>query len=73
MIYPLLAIGLPGISELFVISAILSIFLILPFWFILRKAGFHPAISLLTVIPAVCIFILFFLAFAPWPNQKEKK
>jgi hypothetical protein len=41
---------------------------VIPFWFICRKAGFSPALSLLNLIP-FCIgtlVLVYFLAFAPW-------
>jgi hypothetical protein len=46
---------------------------LLPFWFIFKKAGFHPAISLLTAIPIVNILTLYYIAFSPWPALKDTK
>jgi branched-subunit amino acid transport protein AzlD len=48
---------------------------VLPYWFIFRKAGFAPALSLLMLIPFVNIAMLFFLAFAEWPilNKQQKQ
>ncbi len=44
---------------------------VIPFWFICRKAGFSPALSLLNLIP-FCIgtlVLVYFLAFAPWKTS----
>jgi len=73
MIRPLLALGLPGgidILFLLILAAFYGVFTVLPFWFIFRKAGFHPALSILTIIPIASVAVLFYLAFATWPNHK---
>jgi hypothetical protein len=71
MFHTLLALGIPGGPDIVFIGFI-YIIVVIPFWRILKKAGFHPAISLLTLFPPLGIVLLFFLAFAPWPNQKQK-
>jgi hypothetical protein len=43
-----------------------SIIVLIPFWFIFKKAGFSPFLSLLMLLPFVSIFVLYFLAFARW-------
>jgi hypothetical protein len=52
---------------------ILSFFfplLIIPYWQILKKAGFPPVLSLLIVIPLFNLFLLYYIAFAEWkPNR----
>lgn len=64
-----------GITELVLILVAVvvaaALLTVLPFWFIFRKAGFHPALSLLMVIPFVDIVLKFYLAFADWPAQKR--
>ena len=66
----LLALPFPAGPEI-VFIGVIAIFIVIPFWRILKKAGFHPAISLVTIIPPLGLFLLLFLAFAPWPNQKQ--
>jgi hypothetical protein len=44
---------------------------VVPYWFIFRKAGFHPALSLLMIIPFAGVIMRFFLAFADWPSLKK--
>ena len=45
---------------------------IVPFWFIFSKAGFSKWLSLLMVIPIVNVILLYFLAFAKWPNRPKQ-
>jgi hypothetical protein len=39
---------------------------ILPMWFICKKAGFSPWLSLLIVVPLGSLILLYVLAFAQW-------
>jgi ABC-type transport system involved in cytochrome c biogenesis permease subunit len=39
---------------------------ILPCWFICKKAGFSPWLSLLNLIPFGSLILLYILAFAEW-------
>jgi asparagine N-glycosylation enzyme membrane subunit Stt3 len=41
---------------------------LIPFWFICKKAGFSPLLSLLNLIPFFLgtLPLVYFLAFAPW-------
>jgi len=39
---------------------------ILPFWFICKKAGFSPWLSLLNIVPFGNIVLIYVLAFANW-------
>ena len=49
----------------FIIAICLAI-VIVPFWFILKKAGFSPWLSLLYIVPFGNLFLYYFLAFADW-------
>jgi hypothetical protein len=40
--------------------------LIVPFWFICKKAGFSPWLSLLNIVPLGNLVLLYVLAFAEW-------
>lgn len=40
--------------------------LIVPFWFICKKAGFSPWLSLLNIIPLGNLVLIYVLAFAEW-------
>jgi hypothetical protein len=41
--------------------------IIVPFWFILKKAGFTPWLSFLNLVPSLgTLILLYLLAFAEW-------
>lgn len=40
--------------------------IILPFWFICKKAGFSPWLSLLNIVPFGTLILVYVLAFAEW-------
>jgi len=62
--------GLPELMIL-VILALLSLLTVLPLWFICKKAGFSPTISLLGLFPIVGTILMFYLAFADWPVLRQ--
>jgi len=39
---------------------------VIPLWFIWKKAGFSPWLSLLSVVPLVNLIMLYVLAFSEW-------
>lgn len=39
---------------------------IVPFWFICKKAGFSPWLALLNIVPAGNLILIYVLAFAEW-------
>ena len=66
--------GSVGVVELIIILmlALFSVVItLIPFWMIFKKAGFHPAMSLLMLVPLVNCVMIFVLAFAPWPALQE--
>ena len=45
--------------------------IIVPTWFICKKAGFSPWLSFLCLVPSLGLLILLYvLAFAEWPSQR---
>jgi hypothetical protein len=50
---------------LFVIVIAIAV-IIIPFWFILKKAGFSPWLSLINIVPFGTLILLYVLAFAEW-------
>jgi hypothetical protein len=40
--------------------------IIIPFWFICKKAGFSPWLALLNLVPLGNLILLYVLAFAEW-------
>ena len=47
-------------------GALISIVVLIPYWFIFKKAGFSPFLALLMFIPLINLVMLYFLAFARW-------
>lgn len=49
-----------------VVGIFMSLLVVIPYWFIFKKAGFSPVLSLLMFVPLINIIMLYFLAFARW-------
>ena len=47
-------------------GAMISIVVLIPWFFIFKKAGFSPLLGLLMFVPLVNIIMMYFLAFARW-------
>jgi hypothetical protein len=52
---------------------LLSTILVTPFWMIFRKAGFHPAFSLLMMVPVANFTVLYVVAFSEWKSAPAQK
>ena len=50
----------------FVFSSIVFPLRVLPFWFICKKAGMSPWLTLLNIIPLGNLVLIYVLAFAEW-------
>ena len=59
---------LPLIGVFIVIGYVI---MIVPFWFICKKAGFSPWLSLLNLIPLGSLILLYVLAFAEWKVARQ--
>ncbi|HUB30897.1 MAG TPA: hypothetical protein VL967_14415 [Terracidiphilus sp.] len=53
-----------AIMPIFILVALTIV--IVPCWFICKKAGFSPWLSLLNIVPAGNLILLYVLAFADW-------
>ena len=60
-----------SIWHLIIVLFWLAIFLV-PSWRIVKKAGFHGALSLLGLVPVVNIVLLWVFAFVKWPNERQR-
>lgn len=49
------------------------ILVLIPFWFICKKAGFTPWLSLLNFVPFGTLILLYVLAFAEWKPQPQQQ
>ncbi len=55
-----------------ILNLVLGLFVtVLPFWFLCKRTGHHPALSFLSIVPLANIIFLFYLAFSKWPVQQE--
>jgi hypothetical protein len=68
--HPLYGFG-PGHSLIYLMffgffGILFSIIVLIPYWFIFKKAGFSPFLALLMFLPLINIVMLYFLAFARW-------
>lgn len=45
---------------------LISILVLIPWWFIFKKAGFSPFLALLMFLPLINIVMMYFLAFSRW-------
>lgn len=59
-----IAMGVLAIMPIIVLVGMAIV--VLPFWFICKKAGFSPWLSLLNFVPAGGLILLYLLAFADW-------
>ncbi len=61
-------IGIHEIILLFIIATILGLAVgVIPFWFICKRAGLSPWLSLIMMIPLGAIVLPYILAFIEWP------
>ncbi len=56
----------------FIIAICLAV-VIIPFWFICKKAGFSPWLSLLNIIPLGNLILIYVLAFADWKGMPAQQ
>jgi len=55
-----------------IIFLVIIAIIIIPCWFICKKAGFSPWLSLVCLVPSLGLLILLYvLAFAEWPSQRQ--
>jgi hypothetical protein len=47
-------------------AVMVTLVVIIPYWFIFKKAGFSPFLALLMFVPFINVIMLYFLAFARW-------
>ena len=64
--------GLPELILILFLGVIIVIMGVLPFWFICRKAGLLPWLSLIMLIPMGALILPLMLAFMDWPVLKNR-
>jgi hypothetical protein len=50
-----------------------TIFFVVPFWRIHKRAGFKPELALFALVPGGVLILLLVIAFVDWPVLTEKK
>ncbi len=45
---------------------ILTVIMVIPYWFIFKKAGFSPWLAVLMFVPLANVIILYVIAFSEW-------
>lgn len=53
--------------------AIVALFYVFAFCRVFAKAGFNPMLGFLAFVPPLMFVLPFYLAFAPWPQDRELK
>lgn len=58
---------LPAFFAFFIIFFVVCLtIVVVPFWFICKKAGFSPWLSLVNIVPLGNLILIYVLAFAEW-------
>ncbi len=65
------SIGLAEIPVIVGACLVAIVFVVIPYWRIFKRAGLAAALSLLMLIPFVNVALLYWFAFAEWPNLKQ--
>jgi len=65
------SLGVPEVAAIMVLVVVILIVTMLPWFLIYKKAGYHPAMGCLMFIPLVNLVMMFVLAFAEWPVERE--
>jgi hypothetical protein len=60
-------IGIPELIMILIIAIMVAVVGVLPFWFICKKAGLSPWLSLIMIIPFGALVLPFVIAFIDWP------
>ena len=63
-------IGMPELIMIFIVAIMVAVVGALPFWFICKKAGLSPWLSLIMFIPFGALVLPFVLAFIDWPSLR---
>jgi len=48
---------------------VVSVFVVIPLWRIIGKAGINPALSFFTVVPVLNLALPYYIAFSWWPTE----
>lgn len=65
--------GTPELIIILFLAMMLAVAGVLPFWFICKKAGLSPWLSLVILVPFGVLILPFILAFVEWPSLKQER
>ncbi|MFC4257498.1 hypothetical protein ACFOZ5_00470 [Marinobacter lacisalsi] len=51
---------------------VMAIVVVVPVWRICQRIGYPGWMGILILIPMINLFLLYFIAFADWPNNRIK-
>jgi hypothetical protein len=57
----------------FLMTLIIGLLMVLPFWKIFGRVGFPPWLSILMIVPVVNLITIYFVAFSEWPAMPDNK
>lgn len=64
-------IGTLEVVVVFILAAVMALVGMIPFWFICKKAGLSPWLSLIMIIPFGGLVLPFIVAFMDWPALRR--
>jgi RsiW-degrading membrane proteinase PrsW (M82 family) len=66
--------AMAAMSGFFLLIGLVGIvFTVLIYYFIIKKAGLNPWLSLLMLVPVANFIVLLILAFSEWPVERENR
>ncbi|OYV06010.1 MAG: hypothetical protein CFE26_08600 [Verrucomicrobiales bacterium VVV1] len=65
------SLGTPELALILFVGIIVALVGVLPFWFICKKAGFSPWLSLIMMVPFGALILPIMLAVMEWPSVKK--
>ena len=66
-------IGMPELVMILIMGAFVFVLAVIPFWFICKKAGLSPWLSLITLIPLGSFVLPILLAAIDWPSLRKSE
>ena len=64
---------MPELIMILIVTVMVAFVGVIPFWFICKKAGLSPWLSLIFIVPFGALVLPFLLAFIDWPALRNDK
>lgn len=65
------SLGTPELGLILFVGLSIALVGVLPFWFICKKAGFSPWLSLIMIVPFGALILPIMLAVMDWPSVRK--